>query len=264
MKCKRVLSLLLCTLLLLPITVQARDMQMYVSGTPLAVNIENVDGFDMVPVLDIADSLGFHAWCDGKTAIIYNDAIKFTCTLHSPAVFDDKGKEYGLEVVPQMIRNRFMIPANFFTEYLGMSYKWDYVTDALFLNSDDTYNWLIDTEEYQKAKLKKDGGSQFYGTWQYKAAYSRAKKHNIKLQFYEDGTCYYETWRVQARGIYEFITADTVVAYFDIYFKDTGKRTYDYYYTEAAFYEFRGDHLVNSAICTDTASQETNKIYYRK
>ncbi len=258
------ISLLLITFLTFPFKAHARDMNMYIGDTQFRIDVENVNGFDMVPIMDIAGFLGFHVWCDGKTAIIYDDAIKFTFTRNNPAVFDDSGKEYGLEVVPQLIRNKFMIPVNFFTENLDMSYKWDYVTDAVFFNSEDTYNWLTGTEEYQKAKLKKDAGNNFFGTWQYTTAYSRAKKHNVKLQFHEDGTCYYESWRVQAYGTYEFITADTVVAYFDIFFKDAGKRTYDYYYTEASLYQFCGDHLVNQSVSTNSATQEVNKIYYRK
>lgn len=258
------ISLLLSAFLLFPTAVQARDMSMYISGAQTTVNIENVNGFDMVPIMDIAGLLGYHSWCDGKTAIIYDDTNKFTFTLNNPAVFDDNGKEYGLEVVPQMIRNKFMIPVNFFSEYLGMTYNWDYVTDTAFLDSDFTYNWLIGTEEYQKAKLKKDAGDSFIGTWQYTTAYSRAKKQNIKLQFSEDGTCYYETWRVQARGTYEYLTSDTIIAYFDIYFKDAGKKTYDYYYTESSIYQFCGDYLVNQSISTANSTQKMNKIYYRK
>ena len=264
MKCKRIISLLLTTLFLLPITVQARTMTMYVGGSQLITNVESVNGFDMVPIMDIAGALGYHCWCDGKTAIIYDDAIKYTFTLGSPAVFDDKGKEYGLEVVPQIIQKKFMIPANFFSTYLEMSYVWDHVTDTAFLDSEFTYNWLIGTEEYQKAKLKKDAGNKFHGTWQYATPYSRAKKFNTKLQFHEDGTCYYETWRVQAKGTYEDLTTDTVIAYFDIYFKDAGSRTYTYYYTESSLYQFCGDHLVNQSVSTSNATQELNKIYYRK
>ncbi len=256
MKCKRLLSLLLCTILLLPITAQARDMQMYVSGTYLTRDIESIDGFDMVPLLDIAGELGFHSWFDGTTAIIYNDVIKFTFTMHSPAVYDQHGREYGLDIVPQMINGKFMIPAKFFVDHLNMTYTWDSVTDTVFLDSDYTYQWLINTSEYKQAKNKRN----VIGTWVSETDASIYGYYN-SIIFYEDGTCFLDTKRHNAYGTYHFTDSSHIAVGFGMYLK-TFPDILDY--RQTCYYELKDNQLKETGYITDDGKTYTSKYIYKK
>ena len=44
--------------------------------------------------------------------------------------------------------------AEFYRDNFGVSVIWDDVTSSLFINSEDTYNWLVNTNEYQQTKNK--------------------------------------------------------------------------------------------------------------
>ena len=152
MKTKRILALLLGFSLLVPATAQARDMNVYVNNQYLVRDVQIVNDFDMLPVLDIASELGFAATFDGTTAVLSSPQQQYTFTLGSPDVYNKDGRWYGLDVVPQMINGKFMIPAKFFQDAMGKPYFWDDVTDSVFLDSNNEYNWLISTPEYKQAK----------------------------------------------------------------------------------------------------------------
>ena len=53
------------------------------------------------------------------------------------------------------MNGKVRVPAKFFQDAMGMSYVWDAVTNTVFLDSENTYNWLIGTWEYQSAKREK-------------------------------------------------------------------------------------------------------------
>lgn len=143
--CKKTIlgSSLILILVISHFSATAREMDMYVSGHKLWREISSVQGFDMVPVLDIAAELGFSSSFDGTKASIWNDYACYTFEKENPTVHDDKGNLYGLDIVPQYIKGRFMIPAKFFKDVLKYSYVYDSVTDAVFLNSENEYNWTI-------------------------------------------------------------------------------------------------------------------------
>ncbi len=127
----------------------AQSMNMYVSNQPLVRDIVSVSGFDMLPILDIAGELGFQCYYDGNSVSIYNDSKTYVFTLGDASVYDESGNWYGLDVVPQALNGSVRVPAKFFQDVMGMSYVWDSVTNTIFMNSEDTYNWLINTEEYK-------------------------------------------------------------------------------------------------------------------
>ena len=232
-KLKRILVLLTCTLMLTStISVQARPMQMYICGNYVTRNIECIGKFDMLPVLDIANELGYNAYFNGRIAVLYNDQRSYTFVLGQPAVFDQNGREYGLDVVPQIINGKLMIPAKFFYDAMGKTYTWDAITDTLFLDSDYTYYWLINTPEYRQAKTKIELTD---GTWVFEDN-SGMTEHDINMEFYPDGTCYYETWRVRAYGIYEMYGTTGIIAEFDIYYNPAGSKNYEYYYSETNYF----------------------------
>ena len=46
-----------------------------------------------------------------------------------------------------------MVPAEFYRDNFGVEIViWDDVTSSLFINSEDTYNWLVNTNEYRQTK----------------------------------------------------------------------------------------------------------------
>ena len=47
---------------------------------------------------------------------------------------------------------------------------WDDVTSSLFINSEDTYNWLVNTNEYQQAKKNK-AYTQYIGSYTFTPSY---------------------------------------------------------------------------------------------
>lgn len=132
----------------------AQTMNIYVNNILLQRDIQAVQGYDMIPIMDISNELGYECYYDGTVIDLYNDNKSYKFTIGSPNVFDESGKWYGLDVVPQEINGKVRIPAKFFTDNLGMSYVWDSQTNTLFLNSEETYNWLIGTDEYKYANTK--------------------------------------------------------------------------------------------------------------
>ena len=141
--------ILSCAAIMCSVPTFAQDMNMYVNDQPLVRDVVSVEGFDMLPILDIAGELGFYCYYDGSIIDLYNDYKSYTFTVGSASVYDESGNWYGLDVVPQEINGKVRIPAKFFQDTMGMSYTWDSVTNTIFMNSEDTYNWLINTYEYQ-------------------------------------------------------------------------------------------------------------------
>ena len=132
----------------------AQDMNMYVNDHFMVRDVQTVAGFDMLPILDIAGELGFNCSFDGTTITLYNDSKSYVFTVGSASVYDESGNWYGLDVVPHVINGKIRVPAKFFQDAMGMSYVWDAVTNTVFMGSEDTYNWLINTEEYKHANKK--------------------------------------------------------------------------------------------------------------
>lgn len=131
----------------------ARNLDMYVNNHHVVRDIQTVGRFDMLPVLDIAGELGFNCSFDGTTIKLYNDSRSYKFTMGKAAAYDQDGKWYGLDVVPQIINGSVRIPYKFFCDAMGLSYTWDDVTSTIFLGSDRTYNWLINTEEYKLGSI---------------------------------------------------------------------------------------------------------------
>ena len=148
----------------------ARDINMCVSGQNLSRVIASVNGFDMLPILDVAGELGFTVVFNDYDYTLTNDIISYTFKNGDPAVTVSTGEWCGLDIVPQYIKGRFMIPAKFFTDVFGYSYVWDAVTDTVFLNSADEYNALIASRNAPADK------SAYLGEWH---AYSEDRLYCI-------------------------------------------------------------------------------------
>lgn len=137
------------------ISVNAREMNMYVRNQNVVRDVVDVNGFDMLPIADIAGELGFYyAYYGGSRFELYNGnngGTMYIFNIGDASVYDQNGGWHGLDVVPQVINGKVRIPAKFLQDTFGLSYVWDSVTDTLFIGSENTYNWLRSTPEYQAA-----------------------------------------------------------------------------------------------------------------
>ena len=68
----------------------------------------------------------------------------------SAAVYDWNGNSYNLVTAPKLVDGNTMVPAEFYRDKFGVRVIWDDVTSSLFINSEDTYNKLINTDEYRR------------------------------------------------------------------------------------------------------------------
>ena len=65
-------------------------------------------------------------------------------------MYDWEGNSYNLVTAPKLVDGNTMVPAEFYRDQFGISVIWDDVTSSLFINSEDTYNWLVNTSDYKK------------------------------------------------------------------------------------------------------------------
>ncbi len=136
------------------VVVSAKPTGMYVNNVYVTREFATIGRFDMLPILDIAGELGFSCSRNENEFKLYNDKKTYHFTVGKASVFDQNGKWYGLDVVPTIINGRIMIPNNFLINNMEVSYTWDSITSTLFINSDYTYKWLINTSEYRAEKNK--------------------------------------------------------------------------------------------------------------
>lgn len=246
---KTFLVLLITWVLLLGFhNVHARDMEVYVDDHYLVRDVQSVEGFDMLPLLDIAGELGYSCSFDGTTAVFYNDAVQYTFQAGNPSVFDQNGQEYGLDVVPQMINGKFMVPAKFFCDVLNKSYVWDEVTDTLFLGSESSYEWLVSTPEYQEGKKLKDTQKAICGVWYNKFPDETMEQHSTYIEFKPDGTFFSKTWRVISCGTYTVTDSNKITVSSNLYFDGAGSENPGNYYYDSSstdYYELSNGILIN-------------------
>ena len=244
--------------------VHAANIDMYINGNYVVRDLETVGEFDMLPILDIANELGYQCSFDGIEATLNNDQQQYTFVLGKPAVLETGinryAKRYGLDVVPKMINEKFYIPAKFLQD-IGLTYTWDNVTSTLFINSDYTYQWLIGTAEYQNAKGIKQTYDAIQGWWLY---YNYEELYyNCMGYFYEnmcfspDGTFYLRTFRTERYGTYSVIDPNTVKVYYDDYYSgpvrynDNGNGSFTYRGSGTSIYQFVGSNLIGESAWLD-------------
>ena len=264
MKFKKVAVLLVGFVILIGgESAQARDMGLYVNNQYLVRDVQSIENFDMLPLLDIAGELGF--WCtfDGTTAVLYNDTASYCFTLGSPIVYNHMGRKYGLDIVPQYINGKFMIPAKFFQDAFGKTYIWDDVTDTLFLGSDSAYQWLIGTKEYQQEKSIKQTWNAVQGWWFCEPDPIDPYYFSENICFYPDGTFYCRTWRIKGYGTYRVTDLNTIEVSYDVYFNFAGTTTFDYYWSNTCMFELSGGNLFGkSNYCSYGRFEHRNSFTY--
>lgn len=152
---KTILSTIIAALAIFGASASAAQTDMYVNNTYVSREFTTIGQFDMVPILDIAGELGYSCSIDDQKFQISNGVTTFYFTIGSADVYAQDGVWFGLDIVPTIINGRVMIPSNFLIYNMGVAYSWDDITSTLFINSDYTYKWLINTPEYRQEKTRR-------------------------------------------------------------------------------------------------------------
>ena len=116
------------------------------------------NGYTLFPVRYLGEKLGCDVYWnpDDKCITVSKDDIHRDFYNGSAAVYDWEGNSYNLVTAPKLVDGNTMVPAEFYRDQFGISVIWDDVTSSLFINSENTYNWLVDTAEYKDAKKRKE------------------------------------------------------------------------------------------------------------
>lgn len=114
--------------------------------------------YTLFPVRYLGEKLGCDVYWnpDDKCITVSKGDIHRDFYNGSPVVYDWNGNSYSLVTAPMLVDGNTMVPAEFYRDHFGISVLWDSVTSSLFINSEDTYNWLINSEDYKNAKSEKD------------------------------------------------------------------------------------------------------------
>lgn len=110
------------------------------------------NGYTLFPVRYLGEKLGCDVYWnpDDKCITVSKDDIHRDFYNGSAAVYDWAGNSYNLVTAPKFVDGNTMVPAEFYRDQFGISVIWDDVTSSLFINSEDTYNWLVNTSDYKK------------------------------------------------------------------------------------------------------------------
>lgn len=134
-------------------SVFAHDMDIYIKSYHVIRDVQNVNGYDMLPIADIAGELGYTYTVTGTNEFTIGAKNKnYVFTINKNMVYDNAGGRYSLAVPPQIMEDSVRIPSNFFTEVLDVGYIWDEWINALFIDAENSYEWIITTPEYSAAK----------------------------------------------------------------------------------------------------------------
>lgn len=210
---KKVITIILtCTLLCTSaLGVSAKEMSMYIRNQFVKRDVVDLNGWDMLPIADIAGELGYTYSSNGNTFTLSSDYNTYKFTMGSASVYDKNGKWYGLDVVPQKISGKLRIPAKFVMDVLHMSYTWDSVTNTIFIGSENTYNWLINTSEYKEAKAGKTSApattkltySTYPGT--IFRTFTDVTGISVKSTSYADTSTIYDYGKTSFNNVYAYV-----------------------------------------------------------
>ena len=186
----------------------AAETGIYVNNTYVRREFTTIGGFDMVPILDIAGELGFTCTCDGQHFQLSNGETTYSFMVGSADVYAQDGTWFGLDIVPTVVDGRIMIPSNFLIYNLGVSYTWDDITSTLFINSDYSYQWLINTWEYKAANPKYMAG-RYVNMLRSKGVITSApgKLHGGYYQNYDVNQLWYFMDDVNYDGILDLVVS---------------------------------------------------------
>lgn len=111
--------------------------------------------YTLFPVRYLGEKLGCDVYWnpDDKCITVSKGDIHRDFYNGSSVVYDWNGNSYNLVTAPMLVDGNTMVPSEFYCDHFGISVLWDSVTSSLFINSEDTYNWLINTPEYKYGSI---------------------------------------------------------------------------------------------------------------
>jgi len=228
-------------------TVYGADMNMYVNNRFVVRDIQTVAGFDMLPVLDISGELGLNCQYSQNVLNMSYNGKTYRFTVGEAAVYDEKGNLYGLDVVMQNMNGKLRIPAKFFTDVLGMNYGWDWVTNTIFLKSDEVYSWLVNTADYKNEIQKKNTQNKIAGWWFYYESSPYMEHHSENVCFGADGSFFSQTWRTKRFGTYKVVSENRIEVVYDWYFCGAGSSEFVCIGRENTTYTFNGFYVIDDS-----------------
>lgn len=259
MRKKSIISIILSGITALStLPVNAQQMDMYVNNQFVVRDLQSIAGFDMLPILDIAGELGFNNSFDGSKIILSNSNKSYTFTVGSASVYDEAGNWYGLDIVPQVMNGSVRVPAKFFQDAMGMSYTWDSVTNTIFLNSESTYNWLINTPEYRNGDIQ----NKLQGWWFYYNNEPYTSHFSENVFFGNDGSFYSQTWREKCYGTYAIESPSKINVTYDWYYNFAGTTDYVYIGSGSSVYSLRNGKLIHLTTTSDSGDTYTENTEF--
>lgn len=138
---RKILVLVVWCLLLLmgamvPCQATAADLRIVVNGQELNTEVPAVieEGRTLVPLSAISQALlAYVDWDESSRMVtILKDCDKLELTIGVKTAYKNSAP-IGLEVPPQIVAGRTMVPLSFISQALGASVEWDPVTRTVFV-----------------------------------------------------------------------------------------------------------------------------------
>ena len=154
------------------------------------------NGYTLFPVRYLGEKLGCDVYWnpDDKCITVSKDDIHRDFYNGSAAVYDWAGNSYNLVTAPKFVDGNTMVPAEFYRDQFGISVIWDDVTCSLFINSENTYNWLVDTAEYKDAKKRKNQLTQDQARDRLYNWYDPIYQPDLRINYEGENSEYYYFW----------------------------------------------------------------------
>jgi hypothetical protein len=150
----RLLTLALIVLFTLSISVLAKDVSVVLDGSVLEFDVKPtiIDGRTMVPMRKIFESLGAEVEWEGSTKTITAKKKDTTVVMQiDNNVLSVNGKAIELDVPPQLVDGRTLVPVRAIAESFEIKVIWDDVTRSVLLTTFipfespiDAFNYLCD------------------------------------------------------------------------------------------------------------------------
>jgi hypothetical protein len=128
----------------------SQDIVVKINGVPVVFDVKPVIIQDrtMVPLRAIFEALGAIVTWDADTNTIYGSkdgSIIILQVANTKAFINSK--ELEMDVAPQIIDSRTLVPTRFVAEALSADVKWDSETSTVIITTDDTKQTAPSSEE---------------------------------------------------------------------------------------------------------------------
>ena len=130
------------------------------------------------------------------------------------------------------------------------------VTNIIFMGSEDTYNWLIGTEEYQEGKAIYNTKNAVQGWWFYYETEPYMSHFSENVCFGSDGSFYSQTWREKCYGTYNVTSPGIIDVAYNWYYCGAGSTEYVYIGTNTAEYSLIGNNLYRNYTVFDDGDKD--------